>query len=219
MRTRLLTWGGTLLVLFGVVVLVGAGISYAQSSNKPASQPPTKPWSAKQLRQAQAIAAQTKTPGTNLNNRIHVHTGKNVPAIGEAPLRMRIPKIGLDSPVVGTTVVNGVWQVADWAVGWLEGTATPGQVGNMALAAHDDIKGEIFKRINELSPGDKIYVSTQKMVFTYVVDGQQTVSPTDNSVLQPTTSKELTMITCTPYWVDSSRLVVTAKLAAAHSKA
>src|ERR1019366_8880616 len=46
---------------------------------------------------------------------------------GEPGVRIVIPAIGLDAPVVPTGIVSGVWQVADWAVGYLQGSALPGQ--------------------------------------------------------------------------------------------
>jgi len=212
LRTRWLTWLGTLLLLLGVGVMIGVGISYARSNDAAPAHSVVKSWSARQIDQARELSKKIGYQNSHLFG--HVKSVKI--SLGEPAVRMRIPKIGLDAPVVTTAVVNGVWQVADWAVGWLQGTAAPGQVGNMAFAAHDDIKGEIFKRIWQLSPGDKVFLYTRHMVFTYVVDGQQTVSPNDNSVLGPSNQRELSMITCTPYWVDTNRLVVTAKLASAH---
>src|SRR5207302_7467032 len=104
--------------------------------------------------------------------------------------------------------VNGVWEVADWAVGHLTTTPDPGAPGNLALSAHDDIKGEVFKRLDELRPGDQILLYTRHAVYSYTVTTQQAVDPSDVSVLDPTTRPTVTMITCTPYWVDTQRMIV-----------
>jgi sortase A len=128
--------------------------------------------------------------------------------VGEAATRIVIPKIGVDAPVVNTPPTGGIWIVADWAVGHLSTTPNPGQAGNMALSAHDDIKGEIFKRLGELQPGDAIILYTRHERYTYLVTSQSAVDPSDVAVLNPTKEATVTLITCTPYWVDSQRLIV-----------
>jgi sortase A len=123
-----------------------------------------------------------------------------------------IPKIAVDAPVVETPPQDGVWPVPDWAVGHLTTTPNPGAAGNDALSAHDDIKGELFKRIGELRPGDVVRLFTQHAVYTYIVTSQQTVDPYDTSVLDSTQQATVTLISCTPYWVDTQRIVVQAVL-------
>jgi sortase A len=134
------------------------------------------------------------------------------PAGREPAIRLRIPKIRLDAPVVQTPPVNGVWGVADWSVGHLTTTPNPGAIGNDALSAHDDIKGEVFKRLGELGPGDDIIVYTKDSAYTYTVVSQQIVDPSDVGVLAPTAHSTLTLISCTPYWVDTQRVIVKAVL-------
>ncbi|MBV9279093.1 MAG: class D sortase, partial [Chloroflexi bacterium] len=133
--------------------------------------------------------------------------------VGREPAtRIVIPKIAVDAPVVETPPADGVWEVADWAVGHLTTTPQPGSPGNMALSAHDDIKGEIFKRLDELRPGDEIRLYTRHEVYSYIVTNQQVVDPSDIAVLAPTAAPTVTLISCTPYWVDTQRLVVQATL-------
>jgi len=194
---RVMGWLGTLLVVAGVVVVGVVAYTYFKGHNS-ATPPSTR----------------STVPNTNAQinrqNRhflhVSVHHGLQ---LGQAAVRMRIPAIGVDSPVIETGVVNGQWQVADWAIGHLQGTANPGMAGNVGLAAHDDIKGEIFKRLGELRFGERVYVYTRRAVYTYAVTGKQVVPYRDGAVLNPQGRKKLlTMITCTPYWVDSQRLVV-----------
>jgi sortase A len=135
-----------------------------------------------------------------------------IPSGKEPPTRMVIAKIRLNAPVVETPPVNGEWEVADWGVGHLTTTPNPGVAGNMALSAHDDIKGEIFKRLDELRPGDDVHIYTRHLMFTYTVVSSQVVDPTDVSVLNPTSQPTVTLISCTPYWVDTQRLIVRAVL-------
>jgi sortase A len=92
------------------------------------------------------------------------------------------------------------------------GTSDPGQAGNLVLSAHNDIYGEIFRRLDEVSPGDEIQIYTASQVYTYVVTRTRIVEPTEVSVMGPTAHPSLTLISCYPYMVDNKRIVVLADL-------
>lgn len=197
MINRILSLIGALLVLCGVALLGYVGFTYAHQ--KTASAPH---WSASQQREGQQIAL-------HLTHRQEVAP---VRAGSEPATRIVIPRIGVDSPVLQTAPVSGVWNVVDWAVGHLSTTPNPGGAGNGAYSAHDDIKGEVFKRLGELRPGDSVLLYTRHRVYTYVVTRQVAVDPSNVSVLAPTARPTITLISCTPYWVDTQRLVVQASL-------
>lgn len=191
----------------GIGILVYVGISYEQARQAAAT---PHQWSASEKSKGKILAlALAKHRTITVPKRLrrqHIAPGS------EPAVRIVIPKIGVNAPVLQTPPVNGIWNVADWAVGHLSTTPNPGAPGNDALSAHDDIKGEIFKRLGELHPGDPIELYTQHAVYTYVVTGQQTVDPSNTSVLDPTPGSVITLISCTPYWVDTERLVVQAML-------
>jgi sortase A len=191
---------GTGLIVVGVAILAYVGVQYWQNRA-----PASPHWNAAQKSQGSRIAAA-------YSGRQKVAIPKSLvraaPAGSEPALRMVIPKIGVDAPVVQTAPVSGVWEVADWSVGHLSTTPNPGGLGNGAYSAHDDIKGEIFKRLGELSPGDQILLYTQHSVYTYAVTNELTVDPSDVSVLAPTKSSTVTLISCVPYWVDTQRLII-----------
>lgn len=126
--------------------------------------------------------------------------------------RLEIPAIGLVVPIVDTSVVNGQWQVAAYAAGHLQGTSIPGQTGNVVLAGHDDVFGSVFQNIGQLASGDSVVITSNGLTYHYVVASQQVVLPTQTSVLNPTSDNRLTLLTCTPYEVDTHRLVVIAHL-------
>lgn len=191
---------GSLLVLGGLATLVFVMASYWRATH-PSATPPR--WTKSESRIGINIAQK-------LRGHQRIAIPKHLVAISgsEPASRIVIPKIGLDAAVVETPPTGGVWQVADWAVGHLTSTPNPGSAGNSALSAHDDIKGEIFKRLGELVPGDQVRVYTRHALFTYIVTGQQAVDPSDVAVLNPTKAATITLITCTPYWVDTQRLVV-----------
>lgn len=130
------------------------------------------------------------------------------PAVG-APSRVVIPRIGVDAPIVqGVT-----WEDLKKGVGHLPGSAHPGQRGNMYLAAHNDIFGEIFRDLERLELGDEFFVYSGSESFRYVVTSKRIIDPTDVSVMYPSTEPIATLQTCHPYLVDSHRLVVIGELA------
>lgn len=127
----------------------------------------------------------------------------------EAPLAiLRIPKIGLRVPVFNDTddlTLNR-------GVGRILGTAQIGGPGNLGIAGHRD---GFFRGLKDIGPGDIIELQRPRGEDRYVVNGIQIVSPEDTYVLNPTASREVTLITCFPfYYVGSApqRYVVTALL-------
>lgn len=124
--------------------------------------------------------------------------------------RIQIPAIDIDAPVV-----QGMydWEALKRGVAQKIGSAAPGQVGNMALAAHNDIYGELFRDLDQLRPGDEVIVSTSSQSYTYIVRETRIVEPTEVSVLDPTDWASATLISCYPYRVNTQRIVVFADLA------
>jgi sortase A len=132
-----------------------------------------------------------------------------VPTQGPSQAR-RIVIAAID---VDNKIVQGdSWEQLKQGVAQRIGTGDPGQPGNMILSAHDDIYGEIFRRLDELSPSDEIQIYTTSQIFTYVVTRARIVEPTEVSVMDPTAHPSLTLISCYPYMVDTQRIVVSADL-------
>jgi sortase A len=132
-------------------------------------------------------------------------------AAATAPTRMVIPAINVDTPVKEVYVVNGAWEVAEYAAGYMHGTALPGERGgNTALAGHAGIRGAVFKDLGQLKPGDDIYLDAGGWRYHYRVNGSTSVWPTQTEILAATDKPVLTLITCTNW--DTQRLVVTADL-------
>ncbi len=129
------------------------------------------------------------------------------PAPGNA-IRVRIPALDVDAPVVQ----GDGWEQLKKGVGQHIGTPDPGETGNMVLSAHNDVYGEIFRRLDELSPGDEIIVSTRTRDYTYRVADTRIVSPTSVEVMAPTREAVVTLISCYPYLVNTERIVVVAEL-------
>lgn len=126
----------------------------------------------------------------------------------EQAIRIQIPAIQVDAPVV-----QGVgWDQLKKGVGQYIGSANPGQTGNLVLSGHNDIYGEVFRRLDELEPGDTIIIFTINRQYVYIVSGRQIVEPTQVEVMAPTSDPTLTLISCYPYLIDNKRIVVFAKL-------
>jgi len=125
------------------------------------------------------------------------------------PTRIVIPKIDVNAPIVG-----GVgWEDLKKGVGHLPGSANPGERGNLYLAAHNDIYGEIFRYLEKLEVGDEYFIYAGDEEFRYVVQEKRVIEPTEVDVMLPTTEPVATLQTCYPYLVDTHRLVVIGKLA------
>ncbi len=127
----------------------------------------------------------------------------------EQARRIQIPAIGVDSPIV-----QGMydWEQLKKGVAQRIGSAGPGEAGNVALAGHNDIYGEVFRYLDQLTPGDEIIVSTQRKSYTYVVRDSKVVEPTDVWVLEPTEFASATLVSCYPYRVNTKRIAVFADL-------
>lgn len=99
------------------------------------------------------------------------------------------------------------------ALGHMEGTALPGQTGNCAIAGHRNYNfGMYFNRLDEVEVDDEIIVTTKTDSYIYRVTEIKVVEPEDLSVLEPADDTRITLITCTPLYVATHRLIVIGKL-------
>ncbi len=130
------------------------------------------------------------------------------PASAAQAIRIQIPSIKVDAPVVQ----GDGWEQLKKGVAQHIGSADPGVDGNVVLSAHNDVYGEIFRYLDRLQPGDQIILYTQERQYTYVVDRTVIVKPTQVEVMAPTVDSTVTLISCYPYLVDKDRIVVFAKL-------
>lgn len=125
------------------------------------------------------------------------------------PVHIRAPRVRLDAPVKEVFLENGVWQVADYAAGYLHGTGTPAE-GNVVLAGHKGVRGSVFARLEKLKFGDEVFVDAGGHRFRYRVRETGRVWPSQVRILYPTATPTLTLLTCTNW--DMQRFVVVADL-------
>jgi sortase A len=106
---------------------------------------------------------------------------------------LRIPKFGIEVPVLpGTDEVT-----LDRAVGHIDDTALPGLDGNIGIAGHRD---GFFRGLKDIGVGDVIELETPHGKEVYRVQRTWVVSPDDVSVLDPTPTRSLTLVTCYPFY-------------------
>ncbi len=122
-----------------------------------------------------------------------------------------ISKIGVELPIYHGTS-DGVLQVA---AGHLEGSSLPvGGAGTHAvISAHRGLpSAKLFTNLDELEAGDTFTITVLDRVLTYEVDQISIVLPTETDLLQPVEGKDyVTLMTCTPYGINTHRLLVRGK--------
>jgi sortase A len=133
-----------------------------------------------------------------------------VPTPGpQQAIQIDIPAIGVhDWPIVQ----GDGWEQLKKGVGQHIGSANPGENGNVVLAGHDDVFGEVFRYLDKLQPGDQIILYTMQQQYTYLVIETRIVEPGQVDVMNATSDPTVTLISCYPYMVDKQRIVVFAKL-------
>ena len=121
---------------------------------------------------------------------------------------IEIPKIKVDLPVFHGVSLSTL----EKGVGHLEGSSLPvGGVGTHAvMTAHTGLNSaKLFTDLTELEIGDGFYIHTLDRILAYRVDNILTVEPEDVGTLSTVEGKDyVTLVTCTPYGVNSHRLLV-----------
>jgi sortase A len=121
---------------------------------------------------------------------------------------IEIPKIGVSQYVVEGVGVEDLKK----GPGHYPGTPMPGEHGNAAIAGHRTTYGHPFYDLDELDPGDAIFVTTPAGKFQYNVMDKKSVTPDSVYVLDNTPDDRLTLTTCNPKYSAAERLIVTASL-------
>ncbi|MBT1164673.1 class C sortase [Bifidobacterium felsineum] len=122
---------------------------------------------------------------------------------------LRIPKIGLRLPIRHGTSEESLSD----GVGHLATTPLPigGKGHRSVLAAHRGLPDrELFTRLDELKENDLFNITVLDRTHWYRVTDVKVVDPSDVNAIQPIPGRDLiTLLTCTPYGVNTMRLLVT----------
>jgi len=115
---------------------------------------------------------------------------------GGLPLAMlTIERLNLKAPVyMGTSRAT-----LDRGLGMIEGTAHLGEVGNIGISGHRD---GFFRPLKDIKPGDLIEIQTPVGVQSFEVSDITIVDALEISVLDPTDTTVLTLITCHPFYYE-----------------
>ena len=119
-----------------------------------------------------------------------------------------IPRIGVELPIYHGTS-DGVLQIA---AGHLEGTSLPvgGASTHAVISAHRGLpSAKLFTNLDQLEVGDTFTITVLDRVLTYEVDKISIVLPTETDELKIAEGKDyVTLMTCTPYGINTHRLLV-----------
>lgn len=121
---------------------------------------------------------------------------------------VQIPKINVKIPIYHTTDE----EVLQVAAGHLEGSSLPvgGEGTHAVISAHRGLpSAALFTDLDRLAEGDCFLLYILDDILCYKVDQISVVEPEDTSMLAAEDGKDLvTLLTCTPYGVNSHRLLV-----------
>ena len=201
---KTLITAGALILLFVAFQLWGTGIAEARSQHA----------LRKQLQAVDRPPATTSTTAAPLTSVPQTSVPPTTapplppPPVGAALAIIRIPSIGVDVASIEGVGVDDLKK----GPGHYPNSPLPGQPGNTAFAGHRTTYGAPFYHLNEVKPGDPIFVATRYGTFHYTVVMQHDVAPSDVSVIAPTKDNRLTLTTCTPRFSASKRLIVVAHL-------
>lgn len=122
---------------------------------------------------------------------------------------IEIPKISLNLPIYHGTMED----VLSIGIGHLRESSLPvgGKNTHSILTGHRGLpNAQLFTRLDELEKGDVFFVRTCNQVLTYQVDEIQVIKPEEVEVIEIQPERDLvSLITCTPYGLNTHRLVVT----------
>lgn len=121
---------------------------------------------------------------------------------------VRVPKISVELPIYHGTSDAALASGA----GHLYGTSLPvgGPSTHAVITGHRGLAtAQMFTRLNEIEIGDYLYITVMDRTLAYEVDSIDVIDPTDSSRLRIVPGQDrLTLMTCTPYGVNTHRLLV-----------
>ena len=121
---------------------------------------------------------------------------------------VEIPKIDIKIPIYHTTEE----EVLNKGAGHLEGSSLPvgGANTHAVISAHRGLpSASLFTDLDQLKEGDHFLIHVLNETLSYEVDKISVVKPEDTSALVVEDGKDLvTLLTCTPYGVNTERLLV-----------
>ena len=225
LRERFLTWLPLVLVLVGVAVLIYP-VMATQHNNDEQQRLAEMYTASVDSAGPEAVAAERASAETYNNNlesapildpwlesqrpdtpqyQAYLHEMDIDPVMA----RIVIPSIHVSLPIYHGTDSRTLTE----GVGHLFGTSLPigGPSTHAVLTGHTGLStATMFDNLNQLKKGDVFYVSSLGQTLKYEVNDITVVKPEETDSLRKVPGRDLvTLITCTPYGVNSHRLLVT----------
>lgn len=125
--------------------------------------------------------------------RIEAYNASLTAAVSDVIGILEIPRLALEVPVYdGASDLH-----MDRGAARIEGTALPGEPGNLGVAGHRD---GFFRVLKDIELGDEITVTSAAGPEIYIVSELSIVPPTAVEVLEPTATPSVTLVTCYPFY-------------------
>lgn len=119
-----------------------------------------------------------------------------------------IPCVDINLPIYHTVDA----EVLEKGVGHLQETALPigGENNHTVLSTHRGLpEAKLFTNLDKMEIGDEFYIHIFDRTLAYKVDQIKVVEPDNTTYLKPEEGKDyVTLLTCTPYGINSHRLLV-----------
>ena len=130
----------------------------------------------------------------------------------ETPAFIRIPAVAIEEEVrEGSDIEEELYTILSMGPVHLTHTGFPGWPGNCVISGHRTTKTRPFNRLDELKPGDAIFIQNPRGIYEYKVIELRYIDPSENVTLQ-TEEPILTLTTCAPEGDATQRLVVRCEL-------
>jgi sortase A len=129
---------------------------------------------------------------------------------GDAIGQIAIPRIGNTYSIVQGTDTKSLEE----GPGHYPQTALPGMGQTVAIAGHRTTYLAPFRFLDELKSGDRILVNMPYGKFTYIVQYQKIVKPTQVSVVDKLFHDRLVLSACNPLYSAAQRIIIFARLRA-----
>ena len=148
--------------------------------------------------------------GANEAERIDALAGQFADEVstGQGIGRILIPAIGVDDVIVQGTDTASLQK----GPGHYPETAFPGQGRTVAIAGHRTTYLAPFRQLNEVAAGDDIELEMPYGEFTYRVQGQRIVDPTQGKIIRDLGYERLVLTACHPLYSAAQRIAVFARL-------
>lgn len=125
--------------------------------------------------------------------------------------RIQIPDVGIDLPIYHGTTDDVLYRGA----GHMYNSDLPigGKSSTSVITAHTGmVNASMFDNLGKLKEGEPVYINVLGETLRYRMTGYEVVKPEDyDAVTYEDGVDKLILITCTPYGINSDRLLVTAE--------